>query len=166
MLFQHVANSIKSGALNLRHSFKYRPFEHYLISKELWRSKKEELLERAGLTGFENFSELIPQLRRALNNLFATTNKNIQTGRNQHAKIDKKGNLIVSTPKKNKMALDPVVELFPKDRVTPVFEVLSTIDKLSGFTGSLEHHQMKNVRKVPPSNVFYAGITGLAATME
>jgi len=51
MFFQHIANSIKSGALNLKHSFKYRTFEHYLIPKERWLSEKDELLERAGLTG-------------------------------------------------------------------------------------------------------------------
>jgi TnpA family transposase len=161
MFFQHVANAIKSGALNLKHSFKYRPFEHYLIPKALWQSIKEELLERAGLKGFENFSELIPKIERALNGQFAETNKNIQSGQNKYAKIDKKGILTVSTPKKDKTAHDPVTELFPKDRVIPVFEVLSTIDKLSRFTDSLEHHQIKDVRKVPPSNVFYAGITGL-----
>lgn len=55
----------------------------------------------------------------------------------------------------------PVTEFFPKDRVIPVFEVLSTLDKLSGFTGSLKHHQIKNVRKVPTFNVFFAGITGI-----
>lgn len=161
MFFQHIANSIKSGALNLKHSFKYRTFEHYLIPKERWQSEKDELLERAGLKGFENFSELIPDFSSALNSQFAATNRNIQTGQNEHAKIDKKGNLTVSTPKKDKIALDSVTEFFPKDRVIPVFEVLSTIDKLSGFTDSLEHHQIKNVRKVPPSNVFFAGITGL-----
>ena len=161
VFFQHIANSIKSGALNLKHSFKYRTFEHYLIPKERWLSEKDELLERAGLKGFENFSELIPDLSSALNSQFAATNRNIQTGQNEHAKIDKNGNLTVSTPKKDKIALDPVTEFFPKDRVIPVFEVLSTIDKLSGFTGSLEHHQIKNVRKVPPSNVFFAGITGI-----
>ena len=161
LLFQHVANAIKSGALNLKHSFKYRPFENYLISKGKWERDKEELLERAGLKGFENLVELIPELRKEINNQFAITNQNIRTGKNKHAKIDKRGNLIVSTPKIEKPDNDPVAELFPKDRVISVFEVLSTVDKVAGFTDQLEHHQIKNVRQVPLPNVCYAGITGL-----
>ena len=161
LFFKHIANAIKSGTLNLKHSFKYRPFEHYLIPEDRWESEKNELLERAGLKGFEDFSKVIPDLANALNSQFAATNDNIQTGQNKYAKIDKNDNLTVSTPKKEKIAHDSVSKLFQTDRVIPVFEVLSTVDKLSGFTSSLEHHQIKNVRKLPSSNIFYAGITGL-----
>jgi hypothetical protein len=93
------------------------------------------------LKGFENFSELIPDLGSALNSQVAATNKNIQTSRNEYAKIDKKGNLTVSTPRNDKIAHYPVTELFPKDRVAPVFEVLSTADKLSAVLFS--RHQLR-----------------------
>ena len=161
LLFQHVANAIKSGALNLKYSFKYRPFEHYLIPKGKWEHNKNELLERAGLKGFENFAGLIPELGKEINNQFAVTNQNIQTGKNKHAKIDKRKNLIVSTPKIEKPKNDTVAELLPTDRVVSVFEVLSTVDKVAGFTDQLEHHQIKNVRNLPSPNICYAGITGL-----
>jgi hypothetical protein len=48
-LFMHTATAIKSGGLNFQHSYKYRPLDDYLISKERWHRDKAILLERAGL---------------------------------------------------------------------------------------------------------------------
>ena len=160
-LFQHVADAIKSGALNLKHSYKYRPFEDYLISKKQWKIEKEKLLERAGLTGVEDFSLLEPKLRKALADQFQTTNQNIQSGENKYAKLDAKGNLVVSTPKKEKPIGELLTSLFPKDRVIPLFEVLSTINRQTKFTEAIKHHQAKHIRKKPNPNVFIAGITGI-----
>jgi len=42
LLFAHIQNGIKSGSLNLEHSFKYRPTEDYLISRERWVRDKLE----------------------------------------------------------------------------------------------------------------------------
>ena len=161
LLFEKVADAIKSGALNLKYSYKYKPFETYLIPRNRWENEKEELLERAGLRGFENFDTIEPALREAIEDQFRVTNENIQAGKNKHAKFDNKGNLVLSTPRKEKMVLDPVAELFPKDRIIPIFEVLATINKLTQFTECFEHHHVKSIRKRPSPNVFIAGVTGL-----
>ena len=52
LLFLHVQNGIKSGALNLEHSYKYRPLDDYLIDRDRWQRAKQQLIERAGLEGF------------------------------------------------------------------------------------------------------------------
>ena len=43
LLFVKIAEAIKSGALNLIHSEKYRPFDEYLIPKKDWEENHAEL---------------------------------------------------------------------------------------------------------------------------
>jgi len=49
LLFLRFQNAIKSGTLNLQHSYKYRPLDDYLIERDRWRRDKNLLLEPAGL---------------------------------------------------------------------------------------------------------------------
>jgi len=56
-LFIHVAGAIKSGTLNLEHSYKYRPLDDYMIRKPRWQQEKESLLARADLQDPELFRE-------------------------------------------------------------------------------------------------------------
>ena len=42
LLFVHVAETIKSGALNLIHSEKYRSLDDYLIPKTKWEKHRAE----------------------------------------------------------------------------------------------------------------------------
>ena len=66
---------IKSGALNLEHSYKYRPLDDYLIDRVRWQRDKQHLIERAGL--------------EALSQQYLLTNQNITEGKNPHIKIGK-----------------------------------------------------------------------------
>jgi len=52
LLFLHVQNGIKSGALNLEHSYKYRPLDDYLIDRDRWQRDQQQLIERSGLEEF------------------------------------------------------------------------------------------------------------------
>jgi TnpA family transposase len=165
MLFEHISDAIKSGALNLIHSYKFKAFEDYLIPKALWETEKYKLLEHAGLVGFENFDKIEPELKKAINEQFQITNNNITYGKNKHAKFDSKNNIVVSTPKTEKVTLDPMVNLFPKDRIIPIFEVLSTVNNITNFIDCFEHYNIKYIRNRPTSNIFLAGITGYGCNL-
>ena len=52
LLFLHVQGAIKSGTLNLKHSYKYRPLDDYLIDRDHWHRDKAALIERAQLQSF------------------------------------------------------------------------------------------------------------------
>ena len=52
LLFLHVQGAIKSGTLNLKHSYKYRPLDDYLIDRDRWHRDKAALIERAQLQSF------------------------------------------------------------------------------------------------------------------
>ncbi len=58
LLFKHVASGIKSGALNLRYSYKYRAFDDYLLPQQIWKQEQNELLDKAGLLAFKEFRSL------------------------------------------------------------------------------------------------------------
>ncbi|OPY68305.1 MAG: Tn3 transposase DDE domain protein [Syntrophorhabdus sp. PtaU1.Bin050] len=160
LLFHCVAESLKSGTLNLAHSYKYMPFEDYLIPRELWKREKDILLERAGLTGFKNFPEIEQALRKAVDEQFRVTNKNIISGLNEYAVL-KNGSPFITTPRKEKQSTNPVSLFLPKERIIPIFEVLNTVNKLAGFADCFEHHQIKHVKKIPSPNLIIAGVTGL-----
>ena len=49
LLFLQVQRAIKSGTLNLEHSYKYRPLDAHLIDRERWQRDKPLLIERADL---------------------------------------------------------------------------------------------------------------------
>jgi TnpA family transposase len=157
LLFEKVADAVKSGALNLRHSYKYRSFDEYLIDRRTWESNKPELLDRAGLAGFKDFNRIQSGLERALEEQYRITNENINTGKNEHARFDIRGNLIVSTPKVEKEPVGFVSDLFPRNRLVSLYEVLSTVNKVTNFTDSFEHWQIKYNRQKPHEKIFFAG---------
>ncbi|NDY71056.1 Tn3 family transposase [Desulfobacter hydrogenophilus] len=166
LLFSEIANGIRSGALNLKFSYKYRAFDDYLISQDVWEANKQYLLEKAGLEGVQDFAALEDKLKKALQEQFRETNQNIINGKNEYATIQKDGSLKIKTPKLEKDITSEIVsDFFPKNRVIPLLEVLSTVNKISQFTDCFEYWQQKHGREKPDNKVFFAGITGYGCNL-
>ncbi|WP_232507946.1 Tn3 family transposase [Desulfobacula toluolica] len=136
-----------------------------MIPQSVWKVRKKELLQRAGLEGFESFQELEPELKKALKAQYRTTNKNIDSGKNPYAKVDDKGKLKVSTPKVEKDVSYTVTDLFPKNRFISLFEVLTTVNRLSNFSDCFEHWQIKHNREKPEEKTFFAGVMGYGCNL-
>jgi hypothetical protein len=49
LLFIKISESIKAGPLNLKHSYKYRSLDDYLIAKAAWDAHRDDYLHRADL---------------------------------------------------------------------------------------------------------------------
>ena len=98
-LFIHIANAIKSGQLNLQHSYKYRPLDDYLITKQQWNDDKEEWLNRAGLSKYSDPQPILNKLNNALYQQYEQTNQHIDNGQNSYLKIRSGGKITVATPK-------------------------------------------------------------------
>ena len=81
LLFLHVQNGIKSGALNLEYSYKYRPLDDYLIDRARWQRDKQQLIERAGLEGFVDPQKTLKELDEALYQQCLLTNRNLVDGK-------------------------------------------------------------------------------------
>jgi hypothetical protein len=164
LLFYHATLRIKSGRLNLLHSYRYRAFERYLIPKERWLRDKATLLERANLTEFADGKTVLAELGKQLHEQLVKTNERIMTGQNPHATLKKDNKLVVDTPKTATDTLLDPYELFPSNKVISLQEVLGVINSLTEFTDSLTHWQPKHVPKRPPNSLFLAGLMGWGVT--
>ncbi len=145
-LFMHVASAIKSGNLNLAHSYKYRPLDDYLISKEHWVSNKKQLLKRAELTDFSDPKKVLKELDEALYQQYLTTNANAIKGKNPHLKITKNGEFTIATPALEERDAEPLKQFFPKRHYVPLTEILSTVNLHSGFLDEFKHWQQRYTR--------------------
>lgn len=159
-LFFEVANAIKSGELNLSHSYKYKPFDTYLISKQYWLNNHDELIEKAGLKELKEPEKVLAKLEKILNEQFDVTNQHILADKNKFIKFNKKGEFSVDTPKVEKDVVDTVADLFPQDRYVQLLEILSSIDQQTQFSDSFEHYNLKYNRDKPKEKIFYAGVMG------
>jgi TnpA family transposase len=165
LLFSKVAEGIRSGALNLKFSYKYRAFDDYLILQEVWENNKEELLKKAGLTELQDFMKLVEQLKKALQEQYRETNENVINGKNSYATIKENGDLKLRTPKKELGIFDNALDLFPKNRFISLFEILSTVERASQLTDCFEHWQIKHNRDKPANRIFFAGMIGYGCNL-
>lgn len=126
-LFQHVAAAIKSGHLNLRQSYKYRPMDSYLIDKERWERDQLLLLERAGLTEFTDLESILKKLDATLLQQYQETNAGIENNANLTIRAD--GTFHIKTPALSANETDPLQELFPQRHDVPLAQVLDIVDR-------------------------------------
>ena len=114
LLFRHAAGAIKSGSLNLKQSHKRRPLESYLIDRNRWLAEREQLLDRAGMTGFNDPIPVLEELDAALQTRFEDTNRSIAEGLNPHFKMLKGKAFRISTPKQDDEESQPLRHFFPE----------------------------------------------------
>ena len=142
-LFQHVARAIKSGSLNLVHSYKYRSMDSYLINKNGWLQEKDQLLERAGMTNFANSKPLLQELEKKLYEQFVATNNNISSGSNPHIKFSTDSKYSIHTPRQEVILSELFSPLLPVKNFIPLAEILATVNSQTRFTkGSIPYFNL------------------------
>ena len=157
-LFQHIAAAIKSGHLNLRQSYKYRPMDSYLIGLERWELDKARLLERAGLTGFIDPEPILKTLDTVLFKQYQETNAT--TRNNPHLIIRADGTFHIKTPALDTHEADPLQALFPQRHDVPLAQVLDTVDRHCNMLKAFEHWQQTHTQTVSQPALL-AGVMGL-----
>lgn len=160
-LFMKIAHAVKAGALNLSLSYKYRSLDNYLIPKDAWTTNRKEYLERADLWKVSDCSMTLNTLSTVLHEHYVRTNTRIQNDENKYVRFHQDGRFHVITPKVEDDDIEQVSSLFPTGRYISLLEVLSTVDRLSGFINSFEPWHRKYARVRPPNKTFFAGIIGI-----
>jgi TnpA family transposase len=160
LLFIEIAKAVKAGTLNLKHSYKYRSLEDYLLPKETWKKSRDELLDRAGLRPFADYHKTIEELRRELDDQYHHTNRRIQQELNPWIKFRANRSFFVKTPKAEEEKAAPLRNFFPERKYISLLEVLSTVNKATRFLGEFMHWQHKYQRHKPADKTFFAGIIG------
>lgn len=158
-LFQAVTTAIKSGDLNVEHSYKYRPMDAYLIDRNRWHREKTRLLERAGLTEFADPEPVLTRLNAALTAQYRTTND--RATNNPHLKLRKDGTFHIATPALDARDSDPLGDLFPQRHDVALAQVLETVNNHCNMLQSFEHWQQTHVRQATSHPALLAGIMGL-----
>ena len=164
LLFVHVQLGIKSGTLNLEHSYKYRPLDAYLIDRDRWQRDKALLIERAGLQAFVNPQQVLEQLDAALYEQYRLTNARIVEGQNPHIKF-KNERFTVATPSQEETDAGPLQQYFPDRDVVPLLEILATVNRHSGWMGEFQHWQQRHHHGTRPDRAIYAGVIALGCTI-
>jgi len=165
LLFLHVQNGVKSGTLNLEHSYKYRPLDDYLIDRARWQRDRPQLIERAGLEGFVDPRTTLKTLDEALHQQYVLTNRHIVDGKNPHLTFKKSGDFTLSTPKQEAHDAESLQQYFPNRRVVPLVEVLATVNRFTSFADELRHPQPRYHRGKPADATLYAGVIGLGCAI-
>jgi TnpA family transposase len=164
LLFRHVASAIKSGSLNLEQSHRRRPLESYLIDRTRWLAEREQLLDRAGMTGFADPAPVLAELDAAIQTRFEDTNRAIAEGLNPHFKMLKGKAFRVSTPKQDDEESEPLRHFFPERHYVPLTEILATVNLHTGFAAELRHLRQTHVRPVS-EKILFAGVICLGCAI-
>lgn len=160
LLFVAIADAIKSGTLNLKHSEKYRSMDEYLIPKADWELYRNNYLERAQLEAFSDCKATLNTLEQAFDKRLTDTNQRLASGNNPYLTIRPSGTFHVSTPKAEEVESIPLGTFFPERKYIPLLEVLSTVNRATHFLDEFEHWQVKYQRNKPSDRVLFAGIIG------
>jgi len=160
LLFMKLADAIKAGTLNVKHSYKYRSLADYLLSKDAWENNKKDYLRRADLEKFIDPEKTLLTLGNILDTCYHTTNMNILQGDNRFITFRENGSFYLTTPKVGEEVSLPISEFFPRKRYISLLEVLSTVNKSAHFLDAFEHWQVKYTRDRPPESIFWAAIIG------
>ena len=158
LLFIQIADGIKSGAINLMHSYRYLSIDEYLINKKSWLMNKKDYLERAELTVYSSAQETIAPLQIKLDDQYHAVNESINNGKNPYISFNKAGEVIVDTPKVEKIETLRIAELLKQENYISILDVLSVIDQMTDFSDCLQHYRVVQQIKRPKPIVFYAGI--------
>jgi hypothetical protein len=84
LLFIKIAQAIKGGVLNLRHSYKYRSLDDYLIPKQDWEAHRDAYLRRADLMSVADCQNTLKTLSVRIDQQYHQTNQRILAGDNPH----------------------------------------------------------------------------------
>lgn len=160
LLFIKVAEAIKSGEINLTHSYRYLSIDEYLINKPAWTRDREDYLNRAELTEYSSVEKAIAPLQKKLDKMYKITNESIINGSNPHISFNKKGEIIVDTPKVEKIETQRIAELLNQKNYISILDVLNSIDQITRFSESLQHYRVIQKIKRPDRVIFHAGLIG------
>ena len=160
LLYVSIADAIKSGALNLIHSEKYRALDEYLIPKADWDANRDGYLRRAQLEEFADCKVTLRALNQELDACYQETNDNLASGKNPHLTVRADGSFHVSTPKQEEVESLSLGIFFPDRKYISMLEMLATVNHAANFLDEFEHWQVKFQRAKPAKKLFLAGIIG------
>jgi TnpA family transposase len=139
-------------------AIRYLSIDEYLITKKTWQMNKKDLLDRAGLTTYDSAQNTIASMRKNLDRQYRIVNELINSGNNPNISFNKAGEIIVETPKVEKIETLRIAELLKQESYISMLDVLDIVNRLTHFSEYLQHYRVVQQINRPKPMVFYAGL--------
>jgi len=165
LLFIKMAEAINGGVLNVRHSYKYRSLDDYLIPKHVGETHRDVYLQRAGLAEVADWHHTLHMLAAQLDQQYHQTNQRMLAGQHPHMHFRKDGSCHVSTPTAEPEESEPRLGILPQKRYISRAEVLATINRFTYVLDAFEPWRITDAHAKPPDRTFLAGIIGSGCCM-
>lgn len=158
LLFFHMSDMIKAGALNLKYSYRYKEFEKYLIDDNEWELRKYGLMKLHGFTHLKDCKKFIEPLEEAVEENFKITNGNIKDGTNIHF-TSTSDSFILKTPKleKEEDEEESIGQYLPKEYLS-IIDIMFAVDKEVDFLSLFQHYSKNKIKN--NHNLLLASILG------
>jgi hypothetical protein len=160
-LFQHCGKEIKSGALNILNSMKYKEFESFLISEKDWEADKTKYLEISGLSKMLDCRTILDELNTRLDKQYEITNLNIENGENKHIKFNEDGTFVIKTDRLEDQSSNRLADLVPNSLHVNIGEVMTAVNNHAKFTNKMKHFTNRYVPGRPSPETLIATIVAL-----
>lgn len=158
LFFIAVADGIKSGDVNLRHTYRYKAIQDYLIDCEEWRQRRDELLEAAGLSQFVDADTVLDKLKTQLHDHYEQVNIRFNTNKNPYLSIDKQQKVLVRTPATSDEQEEHIATLLGNVNYVSLLQILTDVNQAAHFTEAFEHFSVKHSKTKPSLETFFAGL--------
>jgi TnpA family transposase len=165
LLFKNMSDEIKSGCLNLSYSYRYKAIQEYLIDEKIWQSQRKELLIKADLEDFADYSSTIDKLRQQLDSKYKITNDRFLNNENPFLSFNKKNKIKVSTPKVDSDDNKYISSLLVQAGCIPILQILADIDGVTNFTDCFEHSSIKHQKKHSSKVIIFAGVIAIGCNL-
>ncbi|NEW61103.1 Tn3 family transposase [Sulfurovum sp. bin170] len=165
LLFFHIGDAIKSGRLNLKHSYRYQNFESYLIDKEEWKKYKDALLKTYNLEHLKELEKFLEPIKSKLESSYKQTNERIIKELNTNFRLTA-DSFILKTPKLEKEPYqeESISKYFPQSDYLSVIDVLHSINQETNFLEAFQHYsQSKRERN---QNLLLASVLGYGCNIN
>ncbi len=149
LLYFSVADGIKSGAVNLRHSYHYRSIQDYLMPEDDWNNNKTKRLKQAEIDKYRDPNKVLASLQLELDKLYALVNQNLTNKTNPYLVVKENGKITVSTPKTSEVQEQFIGELMENVSYVPLQQILADVNHAVDFTDTLQHFSIKHVKSQP-----------------
>jgi len=160
LLFREVAAAVRSGKLNLKHSYRYRAIQDYLIPSDQWNRERDHLLKMAGLEKFSDGEFVLAELQKTLDTTYRQVNKRIKSDENPYLTFDKKGVAKIRTPETDFSEDGFVGKTLAENGIVSVLQVLREVSQSCDYLSSFKHLSPKHHKLKPSAETVLAGILG------
>jgi hypothetical protein len=165
LLFIAVSDGIKSGTLNLKHSYRYQNFDHYLIDKTAWINHREEILALNDMQHLKEMELFLEPIRHKLHQSYTTTNERIRKELNTDF-TSTANSFYLKTPCVVKEDEDDTIGTYlPHESCLSIIDILGSINHITGFSEHLNHFNPAVKNKVD-SHLLFAAILGYGCNID